>query len=71
MKGPGTIDALLYNICFDGNVNNALFCPYTQVADDNHNDDIKDVKDGEGNGLIEVDLQRSKDKSDDNMQHVT
>ena len=55
---------------FDSNVN-VPFCPYTQVADDDHNDDIKDVKDGEGNGLIEVDLQRSKDKSHDNMHRVT
>ena len=39
---------------------NALFCPYTQVADGDHNCNIKDVKEGKGNGLIEMDLQRSK-----------
>ena len=42
---------------------NALFCPYTQVADGNHNCNIKDVKEGEGNSLIELDLQRSKKPS--------
>ena len=50
---------------------NVLFCPYTQVADGDHNCNIKDVKEGEGNGLIELDLQRSKAMSHDNTHPVT